>query len=84
LAWTKNILVVGGSSGIGRDTPLSQNPLASGEKRKASADRHPLKRIGTSQEIARLAAYLLSDNGDWITAQIISIDGGISSRRTLR
>ena len=66
------------------DTPLAQNLLASEEKRKASADRHPLKRVGTPQEIARLAAYLLSDAAAWITGQIISIDGGMSSLRTFR
>jgi len=66
------------------DTPLAQNLLASEEKRKASADRHPLKRVGTPQEIAGLVAYLLSDAGAWITGQIISIDGGMSSLRTFR
>jgi NAD(P)-dependent dehydrogenase (short-subunit alcohol dehydrogenase family) len=66
------------------DTPLAQNLLSSEEKRKASADRHPLKRVGTPQEIAHLAAYLLSDAGAWITGQIISIDGGMSSLRTFR
>ena len=66
------------------DTPLAQNLLASEEKRKASADRHPLKRVGTPQEIAGLVAYLLSDASAWITGQIISIDGGMSSLRTFR
>ena len=66
------------------DTPLAQNLLASDEKRKASADRHPLKRVGTPQEVARMAAYLLSDAGAWITGQVISIDGGMSSLRTFR
>ena len=66
------------------DTPLAQNLLSSVEKRKASADRHPLKRIGTPQEIARAAAHLLSDAGAWITGQVLPIDGGMSSLRTFR
>ena len=66
------------------DTPLAQNLLSSEEKRKASADRHPLKRIGTPQEIARAAAHLLSDAGAWITGQVMPIDGGMSSLRTFR
>ena len=66
------------------DTPLAQNLLSSEEKRKASADRHPLKRIGTPQEIARSAAHLLSDAGAWITGQVLPIDGGMSSLRTFR
>ena len=66
------------------DTPLAQNLLASEEKRKASADRHPLKRIGRPQEIAGTAAHLLSDTGAWITGQVIPIDGGMSTLRTFR
>jgi len=66
------------------DTPLAQNLLSSEEKRKASADRHPLKRVGTPQEIAGSAAFLLSDAGAWITGQVVPIDGGMSSLRTFR
>ena len=64
------------------DTPLAQNLLSREEKRKASADRHPLKRIGTPQEIARSAAHLLSDASAWISGQVLPIDGGMSSLRT--
>jgi NAD(P)-dependent dehydrogenase (short-subunit alcohol dehydrogenase family) len=64
------------------DTPLAKNLLASDEKRKASADRHPLKRVGTPDEIARSAAYLISDAGSWMTGQVFRIDGGMSSLRT--
>jgi NAD(P)-dependent dehydrogenase (short-subunit alcohol dehydrogenase family) len=66
------------------DTPLARNLLSSEEKRQASADRHPLKRIGTPQEIAGLAVHLLSDAAAWLTGQIIHIDGGMSSLRTFR
>ena len=66
------------------DTPLAQNLLSSQEKRQASADRHPLKRIGTPQEIAGLAVHLMSDASAWLTGQIIHMDGGMSSLRTFR
>jgi NAD(P)-dependent dehydrogenase (short-subunit alcohol dehydrogenase family) len=66
------------------DTPLAQDLLSSEEKRQASADRHPLKRIGTPQEIAGLAIYLLSNSSAWLTGQIIHIDGGMSALRTFR
>jgi NAD(P)-dependent dehydrogenase (short-subunit alcohol dehydrogenase family) len=66
------------------DTPLAKNLLSSEEKRKASADRHPLKRIGAPQEIAHAAAHLLSDAGAWISGQVLPIDGGMSSLRTFR
>ena len=66
------------------DTPLAQLLLSSEEKRRASAERHPLKRIGTAREIARFAAHLLSDSSSWITGQVIPVDGGMSSLRTFR
>jgi len=66
------------------DTPLAQNLLSSEEKRQASADRHPLKRIGTPQEIAGLAVHLLSDASAWLTGQIFHIDGGMSALRIFR
>jgi NAD(P)-dependent dehydrogenase (short-subunit alcohol dehydrogenase family) len=66
------------------DTPLKGNLLSSEEKRQASADRHPLKRIGTSQEVAHLASYLLSDAIAWLTDQIIHIDGGMSTLKTFK
>ena len=66
------------------DTPLAQSLLSSEEKRKASADRHPSKRIGTSQEMALIAVHLLSDASAWMTGQIIHVDGGMSALRTFR
>lgn len=36
----------------------------------------PLKRAGTTADIARLALYLASDAGEFITGQIISVTGG--------
>ena len=66
------------------DTPLAGNLLSSEEKRQSSADRHPLKRIGTPQEVARLALYLLSDDSAWITGQIVPIDGGMSTLKTFK
>jgi len=66
------------------DTPLTQSLLSNEDKRKVSADRHPLKRIGSAREIAGLAVHLLSQDSAWITGQIISVDGGMSSLRTFK
>jgi 3-oxoacyl-[acyl-carrier protein] reductase len=38
----------------------------------------PLKRFGTVQEVARIAAFLLSDDARYITGQIIQVDGGLA------
>lgn len=37
----------------------------------------PLKRIGKAEEVAKLAAFLCSDDAAYITGQIIGIDGGL-------
>jgi 3-oxoacyl-[acyl-carrier protein] reductase len=66
------------------DTPLAASLLSSDDRRKASADRHPLKRIGSPQEIAGLAQHLLSDEGSWITGQVFHVDGGMSSLRVFK
>ncbi len=61
------------------DTPLAAGLLSTDEKREANAQRHPLKRIGTPEDIAATAAFLLSDSASWITGQVLHVDGGMSS-----
>jgi len=62
-------------------TPLAAKIVPSEEKLKASAERHPLKRIGTVNDIASMAAFLLSDDASWISGQVLSVDGGLSTVR---
>jgi len=38
----------------------------------------PLRRFGTVQEVARIAAFLLSDDARYITGQVIRVDGGLA------
>jgi NAD(P)-dependent dehydrogenase (short-subunit alcohol dehydrogenase family) len=40
------------------------------------AQRIPLKRVGEHQELANLAAYLMSDFSAYINGEVITIDGG--------
>ncbi len=61
------------------DTPLAASLLNSEQKKEANALRHPLKRIGTTEDIANIAAFLLSQKASWITGQILHVDGGMSS-----
>lgn len=64
-------------------TPLAVNLLSSPEKKENADRRHPLGRIGTPEEIASLAVYLLSDQASWITGQWIGLDGGLSTLKTI-
>lgn len=38
----------------------------------------PLKRLGTPEDVANLAAFLASDMSDYITGEVIRVDGGIA------
>ena len=61
------------------DTPLAEKFLNNDTKKSNAEARHPLQRIGSSEEIARMVAFLLGDQSSWMTAQTITIDGGIGS-----
>lgn len=65
------------------DTPLAEKLLNTPEKRENSNKRHPIGRIGTAHDIAALSAFLLSDNGSWITGQVLHADGGMGSLKLL-
>lgn len=66
------------------DTPLASQLLGNDEKRQKSAQRHPLNAVGDPQDIASMAAFLLSSEAKWITGQVIGIDGGLSTLRSLQ
>lgn len=61
------------------NTPLAAGLLNTPEKIEANAQRHALKKIGSAEDIAAMAAFLLGDESKWITAQIFHVDGGMSS-----
>lgn len=63
------------------DTPLAAALLNTEEKRQANAQRYPLKRIGTAEDMAAAAVYLLSPASAWMTGEILHIDGGMSAIR---
>ncbi len=61
------------------DTPLAKRLLSNDKKKEMMDARHPLKRVGTSQDIANIATFLLGDESSWITGQVIGVDGGMST-----
>jgi NAD(P)-dependent dehydrogenase (short-subunit alcohol dehydrogenase family) len=61
------------------DTPMAAALLNSEQKKQANAERHPLKRVGTTDDIADMAEFLLSPKATWITGQIMHVDGGFST-----
>ena len=61
------------------DTPLASALLNTVEKKESGAQRHPLKRVGSADDIANMVTFLLSEKAAWITGQVFAVDGGMSS-----
>lgn len=64
------------------DTPLSDKFLNNESKLEKASERHPLKRIGSAEDIAEITCFLLSDKSKWMTGQVIHLDGGIGNLKT--
>lgn len=64
------------------DTTLAEKLLNTADKKAAAEKRHPLQRIGSSQDIAAMAVFLLSPQAAFITGQIMAVDGGMSTLKT--
>jgi tropinone reductase I len=60
------------------DTPLAQQVLKDKEYLSQVLDKTPMKRIGTTREVACLAAFLCMPAAGYITGQTICVDGGFS------
>lgn len=57
------------------DTKMNNN--LSEEDKSAFADEIPMGRFGKPEEIAKTVAFLASEGSDYITAQVITVDGGL-------
>ena len=61
------------------NTPLANRFLNNEIKVQKSSEKHPLNRIGNKDDISEMINFLLSEKSTWITGQIISVDGGLST-----
>ncbi|TXC76190.1 SDR family NAD(P)-dependent oxidoreductase [Luteibaculum oceani] len=61
------------------DTPLASSLLRNEEAYEKLGARHPMKRVIQSEEIAALAAFLISSKAKNITGQTLRVDGGLST-----
>ena len=83
---TKNLAVEWGREGIRVNaitpwyirTPLAEQVLQDKKYLQEVLDHTPMGRIGESEEVANLAAFLAMPAAGYITGQIISVDGGFS------
>ena len=64
------------------DTPLAANFFSTDEKRAAMDAKYPLGRSGTPTDLASMAKFLIGPTSDWMTGQVIGVDGGMSTIRS--
>ena len=48
------------------------------EYKKKMTDMTALKRFGTTDDVAKVAKFLLSDDANYVTGQVLSLDGGLA------
>jgi NAD(P)-dependent dehydrogenase (short-subunit alcohol dehydrogenase family) len=63
------------------ETPLASPLIKNEASRKVSEQMHPLGRIGRPEEIARAVTFLLNPANEWITGQVLGVDGGLARLR---
>lgn len=51
-------------------------PLYQGREAQVAA-QHPLKRLGTPEDVAAAVAFLVSADASWLTGQLLTLDGGL-------
>lgn len=57
------------------ETPMTE--VLTEEQRKATLEKIPMGRMGQPQEIAYAAVFLASAASDYITGQVLTVDGGM-------
>jgi 3-oxoacyl-[acyl-carrier protein] reductase len=80
---TQEVAAQAGPSGVRVNCIAPETILTEGNRRRipagqqaAIADWHPLKRLGTPEDVAAAAAFLASDDAAWITGVVLDVAGG--------
>ncbi|MEO5909851.1 MAG: glucose 1-dehydrogenase [Pelobium sp.] len=59
-------------------TPINQKLIANKEQFEKVSKNIPMKRFGTTEEVASLVAFLASDEASYITGSTYFVDGGLT------
>ncbi|WP_175831297.1 SDR family NAD(P)-dependent oxidoreductase [Burkholderia cepacia] len=61
-------------------TAMVRSFLEKEDTNKMLHDLTPWPRVGTPEDVARIAVFLASDDAEWITGSMLTVDGGFSAR----
>ena len=64
------------------DAKMTARLVGNEAQAEASRKMHVLGRLGTGEDIARAVTFLLDPANDWITGQVLGVDGGLGQVRT--
>ena len=80
---TQDVAAQAGPFGIRANCVAPETILTEGNRERIPAqlqerlaDAHPLKRLGTPQDVADVAAFLASEQAAWITGAVVDVTGG--------
>lgn len=59
------------------ESPMAQRFLSSEEKIEQLQKRHPMKRVGTAEDMAQAIEFLLTEKSSWMTGTVLEVDGGM-------
>ncbi len=63
------------------DTPLAARITGNPQSLEMSVKMHPIGRIGRPEDLVPAARWLLDPASDWVTGQVIAVDGGMARVR---
>lgn len=61
-------------------TAMLRQELADPSRRAALEAATPWPRLGTVEDVAAAASFLISDDAAWITGAVLAVDGGYSCK----
>ena len=62
------------------ETPIIAKRIAHDGGREYLVDLHPIGRLGRPEQVAKVAAFLASDEASFVTGVAMPVDGGYSAR----
>ena len=57
---------------------IIDTPILGDRDRSVYAQRVPLKRLGTPEDVAKIVLFLASDDAEYLTGVVLPVDGGVS------